>query len=60
MVRANFHDEAIEALEKGDNSAAAAAISRDILAGMAYLEEHSQFMPEDEAIVGENDAGGLR
>ncbi|MDG3580293.1 MULTISPECIES: GntR family transcriptional regulator [Rhizobiaceae] len=59
MVRANFHDEAIEALEKGDSSAAAAAISRDILAGMAYLEEHSHFMPEEEPVTGEKDAGGL-
>lgn len=48
MVRANFHDEAIEALKEGNHKRAADAISRDILAGMDYLKEHGQFMPEEE------------
>lgn len=58
MVRANFHDEAIAALETNDSGEAAAAIARDILAGMAYLEEHSHFAPEEQPLTGETDGGG--
>jgi len=46
MVKANFHDDAIEALTKGDGEKAGNAISRDILAGMAYLTIHGKFALE--------------
>ncbi|MBY5989097.1 MULTISPECIES: GntR family transcriptional regulator [Roseovarius] len=46
MIEANFHDEAIEALSSGDGAAAGEAISRDILAGMAFLSTHGEFVEE--------------
>lgn len=45
---ANFHDDAIAALEAGKAEEAGAAIARDILAGMAFLQEHARFAPETE------------
>ncbi|KAA0972169.1 GntR family transcriptional regulator [Aureimonas fodinaquatilis] len=47
MVEANFQDEAIEALAVGNPEAARQAISRDILAGMAFLTIHGEFAPEE-------------
>jgi len=46
MIKANFHAEAIAALEAGDAATASAAISRDILAGMNFLLENSKFADE--------------
>jgi DNA-binding GntR family transcriptional regulator len=43
---ANFHDEAIAALEAGRAEEAGAAIGRDILAGMNFLQEHARFTPD--------------
>lgn len=43
MIEANFHDDAITALAKGEKDLAAQAISRDILAGMAFLTLHGDF-----------------
>jgi DNA-binding GntR family transcriptional regulator len=48
MTKANFHDEAIAELEKGNSAKAAAALSRDILAGMTFLLERAEFA-DDEA-----------
>lgn len=45
MSAANFHDQAIAALATGDRQAAAEAISKDILAGMAFLTLHGEFAP---------------
>jgi DNA-binding GntR family transcriptional regulator len=46
MHEANFHDEAIAALERGDGKAAGEAIARDILSGMAFLSTHGEFADE--------------
>lgn len=46
MTEANFHEQAIEALATGDREKAAQAISKDILAGMAFLTLHGEFAPE--------------
>lgn len=48
MNEANFHDEAIAALERGDGQAAGDAIARDILAGMEFLSQQGVFEPDDE------------
>lgn len=45
---ANFHDDAIAALERGDSKGAGDAIARDILAGMEFLSLHGEFAPDDE------------
>ncbi|SEH89608.1 GntR family transcriptional regulator [Paracoccus alkenifer] len=47
MIEANFHDEAIAALERGDGEAAGEAIARDILSGMAFLSTHGEFAEEE-------------
>lgn len=47
MIEANFHDEAIAALERGDGKAAGEAIARDILSGMAFLSMHGEFAAEE-------------
>ena len=47
MIEANFHDEAIAALERGDGKAAGEAIARDILSGMAFLSTHGEFAAEE-------------
>jgi DNA-binding GntR family transcriptional regulator len=47
MTKANFHDEAIAALEKEESVKAAAAMSRDILAGMAFLLERAEFADDE-------------
>ncbi len=46
MIKANFHAEAIAALEAGNAAKASAAMSRDILAGMNYLLENAKFADE--------------
>ena len=46
MPEVNFHEEAIAALKVGEADVAAAAIARDIGAGMAFLSKHGQFLPE--------------
>ncbi|RBP11364.1 GntR family transcriptional regulator [Roseiarcus fermentans] len=57
MTKANFHDEAIAALERNESAEAAAAISRDILAGMAFLLERAEFAG-DEPQTGDDAAAG--
>ena len=47
MTKANFHDEAIAALKKDDSAKAAAAMSRDILAGMVFLLERAEFASDE-------------
>jgi len=46
MTEANFHNDAIAALEAKDAAKAAAAISRDILAGMRFLLANARFADE--------------
>lgn len=47
IMNINYHDEALDALERGDADAASAAISRDILEGMQFLLKTAQFAAED-------------
>ncbi len=54
---ANFHDLAIKALAVGDADAARDAISRDILAGMAFLTMHGEFASEETETETFNDVG---
>lgn len=46
MSGANFHEQAIAALATGNREQAAEAISRDVLAGMAFLTLHGEFAPD--------------
>jgi DNA-binding GntR family transcriptional regulator len=46
---ANFHEEAIAALEVGKAEEAGLAISRDILGGMVFLQQHARFSPEPDS-----------
>ncbi|WP_339437649.1 GntR family transcriptional regulator [Pseudomonas sp. EL_65y_Pfl1_R32] len=43
ILQIDFHEEAVDALERGDALAAAAAIRRDIAEGAAFLLENGQF-----------------
>lgn len=47
MDQANFHDDAIAALERRDAAAAGEAMARDILAGMEFLSRQGVFAAED-------------
>jgi DNA-binding GntR family transcriptional regulator len=49
MTRANFHDEVIAALEKGERRKASVAMTRDVLAGMKFLLENARFADDEAA-----------
>jgi DNA-binding GntR family transcriptional regulator len=49
ILEIDYHEEAIEALGRGDAKAAAEAIRSDIAAGAEFLLEHGEFASEPTA-----------